>query len=66
MSSQFARMEVWAVLGYSTAKNQLYIIISVKMFAFEFGNGRDLEIFNTTIIKISGCTLAVKRSKLKK
>lgn len=27
-------MEVWAVLGYSTAKKQLYITISLKTFAF--------------------------------
>lgn len=42
------------------------IVISLKMFAFEFGSGRNLEIFNGTITKISGCTLTVKWSNLKK
>lgn len=51
-------MDVWAVLGYSFTKKQLYPTIILKMYGFEFGHGRDLELFNPTIIKICGSKLA--------
>lgn len=50
-------MEVWAVLGYSFTKKQLHPTIILKMYGFEFGSVRDLEILNPTIIKICGSKL---------
>lgn len=65
MSSQFASNGGLRSPRLQHCKKQLYIIIRLKRFAFKFGNGRNLEIFNATIIKIGGCTLTVKTFKLK-